>query len=83
MKIAVSNSSPLILLAKINSLDILFYFFDTILIPPAVYKELVEKGMKKGVGDAILIQKLVEENKIKIKTLENTKLPLFPKKSLH
>ena len=33
----VSNSSPLICLAKIGHLDLLKYFFDEIIVPEAVY----------------------------------------------
>jgi predicted nucleic acid-binding protein len=41
---AVSNSSPLILYAKIGRLDLLRAVFTEIVIPPAVYQEVVTDG---------------------------------------
>ena len=43
----VSNSSPLICLAKIGHLDLLKYFFDEIIVPEAVYNECVTEGKDK------------------------------------
>jgi len=43
----VSNSSPLIHLAKIGHLDLLKYFFDEIIVPEAVYNECVIEGKDK------------------------------------
>lgn len=45
--IAVSNSSPIIFLAKINKLSLLKYFFDKIVVPKSVYEEIVIKGAGK------------------------------------
>jgi len=42
--IAVSNSTPLIALAKINRLDILKDYFGKIYIPEEVYDEVVRRG---------------------------------------
>ncbi len=42
--IVLSDSGPLIALSKINHLDILRKFFDKIIIPEAVWTEVVEKG---------------------------------------
>jgi uncharacterized protein len=41
---AVSNSSPLIFYARIGRLDILEALFDEILVPPAVWQEVVTVG---------------------------------------
>ncbi|MGD0621391.1 MAG: hypothetical protein ABSA82_02860 [Thermacetogeniaceae bacterium] len=43
MKI-VSNSTPLIALSRINELDLLRTIFDTIIVPTAVYNEVVLEG---------------------------------------
>lgn len=51
----VSNSSPLIHLAKIGHLDLLKYFFGEILVSNVVYKECVIEG--KGREDAKKIEK--------------------------
>jgi uncharacterized protein len=42
----VSNSTPLIHLAKIGQLELLRDFFGTVLIPEAVYRECVDEGIK-------------------------------------
>ena len=51
----VSNSSPLIHLAKIGQLDLLKCFFDEIIVPEAVYNECVVEG--KDREDAKKIEK--------------------------
>lgn len=51
----VSNSSPLIHLAKIGHLDLLKCFFDEIIMPEAVYNECVVEG--KDREDAKKIEK--------------------------
>ena len=43
----VSNSSPLIHLAKMNQLDLLHEFFGEIAIPRAVYEECITEGEKR------------------------------------
>jgi len=50
----VSNSTPLIHLAKIGRLELLREFFGEVLIPEAVYRECVIEG--KGSEDAKLIE---------------------------
>ena len=61
---AVSNSSPLILLAKTRALDILTFFYDKIFIPPAVHHQVVEEGLNNAHVDALLIKKLEDDQKI-------------------
>ena len=43
----ISNSSPLIHLAKIKQLNLLRKFFKTVIIPEAVYKESIIEGKKR------------------------------------
>ncbi|MCP4701211.1 MAG: DUF3368 domain-containing protein [Gammaproteobacteria bacterium] len=51
----VSNSTPLIHLAKIGKLELLRDFFGTVLIPQAVFDECVTEG--RGYEDAMLLAK--------------------------
>jgi uncharacterized protein len=85
MRIAVSNSSPLILLGKIGALNILPYFFDKIYIPPEVHREVIEEDKDNMHVDAMLIKKMVDDHKIIVKS--DFKHPLrehnFPNTSLH
>ena len=41
---AIVNSTPIILLAGINHLDLLFKLYDKIVIPEAVYEEVTAKS---------------------------------------
>lgn len=47
MQKVVSNSSPIIHLAKIGKLELLKNYFQTIIIPDAVYKECVQEGKER------------------------------------
>ena len=60
MNIAVSNSGPLIHLARVNATAILEALFDRVLIPPAVYHEVVELGIENDHPDALLVKALVD-----------------------
>jgi len=59
----VSNSSPLIWLAKIGRLKILRGLFGEIVIPMRVYEE---SALRKRSADAVLIGRAVEEGWIKV-----------------
>lgn len=45
---AVSNTGPLIALAKVDQLDLLAQLFGHVHIPPAVYRELLSKSGNEG-----------------------------------
>jgi len=59
----VSNSSPLIWLAKIGRLALLKALFGEIIVPRRVYEEA---ALQKQSADAVLISKAVEEGWIKV-----------------
>lgn len=60
----ISNSSPLILFAKINEFDILSVF-DDLLIHEEVYNEIM-KGKLSDSPDAFIIEDMVKEGRIKV-----------------
>ncbi|MHA1378400.1 MAG: hypothetical protein ACTSRG_08465 [Candidatus Helarchaeota archaeon] len=64
MKSAVSNSGPLIHLAKTGLLELLKIY--DLSIPKEVRVEVVDKGKKKGHGDAILIERAINNGWIKL-----------------
>ncbi|AHF79703.1 DUF3368 domain-containing protein [Thermococcus paralvinellae] len=68
----VSNSTPLIHLAKIDRLDLLKEFFGEIFIPEAVYRECILEG--KGSEDSELIEKAewIKVVRIKDETLKKS-----------
>jgi len=74
----VSNSTPLIFLAKIGRLNLLKKIFSEIIISTEVYSEVVIKGKEKGYGDAFLIEKLVESGKISKKDIKIRKFKDLP-----
>ena len=57
----ISNSSPLILLAKINKLSVLEKLYKKIHISHEVYNETIIKGKKENYGDAALIERHINE----------------------
>jgi predicted nucleic acid-binding protein len=59
-KMIVSNSGPLIHLAKIDKLILLKELFDEVIIPLQVKIEVVDAGKKEGMGDAFLIEGEIE-----------------------
>jgi predicted nucleic acid-binding protein len=79
----ISNATPLIYLAEADRLHILFSLFEEILIPGAVYEEVVSKGKRSGQTDAFLVEKSIEEGQIKVRRIQRThpvSVPLHPGK---
>ncbi|MBX3451314.1 MAG: hypothetical protein KF777_17230 [Planctomycetaceae bacterium] len=52
--IVVSDASPLIVLSRLNHLDVLPVLYGSVLIPPEVYKELTQQAAKIGIANAFL-----------------------------
>lgn len=50
--IAVTDSGPLIALAKLNHLRLLPAIYDLVLVPQAVYDEVITVGLRRGYPDA-------------------------------
>lgn len=56
-----SNSSPLILLAKINKLELIKEVYKKVHIPIEVYNEVVVKGKEEKYSDAFIIEKYIND----------------------
>ena len=67
-KPVVSNSSPLIWLAKIGRLPLLTILFGQVVIPRRVCEEAT---LEKQFADAVLIGKAIEDGWIKVSGGEN------------
>ncbi len=67
---AVSDTSPLIWLAKTGKINLLKLLFEEITIPKEVYEEAVEKGLEHGFSDAIIIKECVNQGWIKLSKLK-------------
>ena len=72
MTIVVCDSSILILISKLEILDILIEAYGVILIPEAVYIESVQAGKKLKKMDAFLIEKRINDKKIVIKKIKES-----------
>ena len=72
----IFDASPLIHLTKIGKLEYIINIFDSIIISNAVYKEVIEDGIKAGYTDAILLLNYIKKGKIKEITIENPDLLL-------
>lgn len=62
----IFDSSPLIHLTRLGKLDFLFHLYEEIVIPNAVYKEVIDVGIQKGESDAIHIQNYCKKGKIQV-----------------
>ena len=79
----VSNTSPLIWLAKIGRIILLKKLFGEVVIPEEVYKEAVERGLKEGFSDALAIKECIEQGWIKISKLNENEIKLCEKMMEH
>ncbi len=52
----LSNAGPLIVLAKLNRLELLADLYGQVQIPRAVYTEVVTQGLARGAPDALTIR---------------------------
>ncbi len=75
MKI-VSDAGPLMALAKVDGLAVLFRLFPRILIPPAVYEETVIAGQRLGAPDATLLEAFCNEENLVLAAPSLTPLPV-------
>lgn len=64
--IVVSDAGPLMALAKIGALEVLFRLFPKILTPPAVHHELITEGLRLAAPDAVLLQGRYESGELAV-----------------
>lgn len=69
----VSNSSPLIYLAKLNKLRLLKDFFGEVAVPEKVWEEVAEKGKEENFPDAFAVESAAGEEWLKVKKVKNVK----------
>jgi predicted nucleic acid-binding protein len=72
----VSNSTPLIYLAKIGKLDLLRILFGETLIPKEVWIEVVEKGKSLGQKDAYVVENAIAQGWIKVADVDPVEMPI-------
>ncbi|KXB03205.1 hypothetical protein AKJ45_02205 [candidate division MSBL1 archaeon SCGC-AAA261F19] len=77
---AVSNSTPLIYLAKVSKLNLLKKLFNEIIVSEEVYEEVVLKGKERGEPEVYVISDFFEEGFIQ---KEETRRPKRKSRGLH
>ena len=81
MERIISDATPLIYLAKANQLHLLHDMFKEIMIPNAIYDEVVVKGIQKEKNDAFRIKKMIGDGWLQVRTVRihfQGELPLHP-----
>ena len=80
--IVVSDSTPLIHLAKAGCIDILFSLYKEIYITKEVYREVVEEGLILEQEDAVIIKKHIGK-RIHVKNPSSSSGNIIEKYSIH
>lgn len=70
----VFNSTPLMYLAKVGLLPLLRDIPCEKLIPPGVKEEVLNKGKEKAAKDALIIERILQEETLKIVRVRNEEL---------
>ncbi len=83
MTSTVSNTSPLIWLAKIGKLNLLRDLFGVILVSEETYKEAVEVGLQEGHSDALAIKDAFDQGWIKVERLDEKQVAICQKIMRH
>ena len=68
----ICNSSPIIGLAKVDRLDIIEKLYQEIIVPGAVFDELITKGRHKD--KTAEINELIDQNIVKVQKVNNPDL---------
>lgn len=76
MRGVVSNSTPLIYLAKTGKIELLKTVFEQVYIPEEVKIEVVDKGKSLGKADAYVVEKAIGEGWIKVLAADPTEMPI-------
>jgi uncharacterized protein len=79
----VSNTSPIIWLAKIGKLDLLKDMFGVVLISEESYKEAVEVGLREGYSDALVIKDACDQGWVRVERLAGEQVALCQKIMRH
>jgi len=74
----ISNSSPLIHLTRLGKIDYLITKEESIVIPTAVYNEVVITGKERNYSESYIIEKYIKEGKILVNKLEKFEKNFYP-----
>lgn len=75
--IVISDAGPLLALAKVGGLRVLFDLFPNILTPPGVYEEAVAAGLRLGAPDAAVLDEAFRKGLLEVSApADSTVLPI-------
>ncbi len=74
--IVIADAGPLIALAKVDALPILFAHYPHALITPAVYEEAVRRGQAVGAEDATRLEAAINAEQIEVREPAPGELPV-------
>lgn len=67
----IINASPLIIIGKLNNIEIIKRLYSSIEITDSVYQEVVINGMKKNSRDALIVNEHINNKDIKVCKLDD------------
>lgn len=73
--IVVSNSGPLMALAKLGLLELLPRMYGQVWLPTAVVTEVVVRGGEQGYPDALLVQMAIQRRHLMVTKASDAELP--------
>ena len=68
----VFDATPLIYLAKVEKLNLLWNISEKKVIPKSVFEEVVVKGKEAGKVDALIVERLIEQGVFQVTEVEET-----------
>jgi len=68
--IVVTNAGPLMALAKLGLLHLLGRLYGKVLMPGAVYDEVVLRGMEQGFPDSLQVKLAIQQKHLVVKTVK-------------
>jgi len=71
----ISNSGPVMSLAKLGSLELLYNLYGQICIPSAVYYEVVIHGLDSGYPDAYYIRSAILKDRMAVINVSDGEMP--------
>src|SRR3972149_944401 len=71
---AVTNTSPVIILARIRRLQLLKELYGTVLVSPTVKVECIDRGKEAGAEDVLEIEKGVNQSWIQLVNLNQEEM---------
>ena len=67
--IVVTNAGPLMALAKLGLLHLLDRLYGNVLMPVAVYDEVVLRGMEQGFSDSLQVKLAIQQKHLIVKAI--------------